>query len=467
MVIDANFRTTAKSAPIGPLVAVAAAVVLILWALPEATKPVGLQRDALLVLTTLSAFVTAVTTCWLLAQASVARDGARALLGAFYGCATFATIVNAFALPGMFPSLAAALHATPQTALVTFAMRYATLAFGVFGYHLWRAFGSNPTLERASSPPVAGPIAWAIVIVWSAFGAFVLWSIAMPGIAHGAAYSSVERAIVMPATAALLLAAGTLPLLVRRSFDSRLELWLAAVCTTLGLGLLLVDASGALLTFGWYVARGITFATELAILAVLCFESIALERGLLRRAEQLEAEANHDHLTGLPNRRFYEDHARRALAQDRRLALPTAVAVIDIDRFKAYNDGFGHAAGDVCLRRVAATIAGGLWRPGDFVARLGGEEFVVVFAVTDAVGAMLVLERVRAALERAAIVTPAGRSVTVSAGVAQARLGENHAETLERADRALYRAKAAGRDRVECDERIDIESLFALPAHVA
>jgi len=467
MVVDADFRTAAKSARIQPVVASAIALVLMLWTLPLAADVVGLRREALVASATLSSFVTAATSCWLLAQASVARDGARALLGAFYGCATFAMIGNSLLLPGVFPGVGAAIHATPQAALAMYVMRYATLAFGVVGYHLWRAFGSNPTFERASAEPPKGPIVGAIVAVWGVFVAFVLWSVRAPGMAHGEAFSSVERAVVLPLTAALLLGAGTLPLLVRRRFDVRLELWLAAVCVTLGLGVLLVDASGALFTIGWYVARGIGFATELAILAVLFLESMSLERGLLRRTEELEAEVNHDHLTGLPNRRFYEDHARRALAQDRRLDLPTAVAVIDIDRFKAYNDGFGHAAGDVCLRRVAATIAGSLWRPGDFVARLGGEEFVVVFAVTDAVGAMLVLERVRAALERAAIATPAGRSVTVSAGVAQSRPGESHAETLERADRALYRAKKFGRDRVECDERIDVESLFGLPAHVA
>ncbi len=167
---------------------------------------------------------------------------------------------------------------------------------------------------------------------------------------------------------------------------------------------------------------------------------------------RLAALAVTDSLTGLPNRRGFQDRAVPALLAARRRGGPAALLTFDLDRFKAINDGFGHAAGDAVLRGVAAALAGAL-RAGDVPARFGGEEFVALLPDTPLPAAREVAERLRAMI-RASVPHPAGpdAAVTISIGIAPVGEGEPDLAllaALAAADAALYRAKQAGRDRVE------------------
>lgn len=162
--------------------------------------------------------------------------------------------------------------------------------------------------------------------------------------------------------------------------------------------------------------------------------------------------ADRDGLTGVANRRkidemivFYDQVAGRE-------PISLAVAMIDIDGFKAYNDSYGHLAGDEVLKGLASRMAGALPRAGDFLGRYGGEEFVVFLPGTDGAGAQLTAERLRRAVSDLGIpheYAPA-RHVTVSIGVAAGELGPDLQVTalITAADRNLYRAKLAGRNRV-------------------
>jgi diguanylate cyclase (GGDEF)-like protein len=137
----------------------------------------------------------------------------------------------------------------------------------------------------------------------------------------------------------------------------------------------------------------------------------------------------------------------------RRYECPLGLALVDVDYFKAYNDFYGHVAGDDCLRRISRAVAGVLRRPGDRAARYGGEEIVIVLPSTDEYGAMVVAERVRAAVASECILhrrSPYG-VVTMSGGVSALHpVGEDAAPSslIDAADRALYQAKSAGRNRV-------------------
>ncbi|MCF7935909.1 MAG: PleD family two-component system response regulator [Synergistales bacterium] len=173
------------------------------------------------------------------------------------------------------------------------------------------------------------------------------------------------------------------------------------------------------------------------------------------RTDKLEKLSMLDGLTDIPNRRYYEerldDEWKRAGRGDR----PLSLLMMDIDNFKAYNDHYGHGAGDECLRRVARVLRKTLSRSADFVARYGGEEFAAILPDTDAEGAWHVAEELRAAVEGLAMAHEHSRAapvVTVSVGVAT-RTGErftDDVEQLERAaDQALYRAKEQGRNRVQ------------------
>jgi diguanylate cyclase (GGDEF)-like protein len=141
----------------------------------------------------------------------------------------------------------------------------------------------------------------------------------------------------------------------------------------------------------------------------------------------------------------------RERSRAERLGAPFSVCLLDIDHFKAINDTHGHAAGDAVLRHLPDVAAVGL-RGFDVFGRLGGEEFLLVLPGTDLAGAMVVAERVRAAVDTAGFPgIPAGGRVSVTLGVAQGARGEEVSALLARADRALYLGKATGRNRVETD----------------
>ena len=177
-----------------------------------------------------------------------------------------------------------------------------------------------------------------------------------------------------------------------------------------------------------------------------------LEAELAERNEQLRRMALVDGLTGIANRRSFDEDFSRQREHAKRFSRAFSVVMIDIDHFKLYNDSLGHEAGDGALRAVAQLLAGAL-RVSDKVYRYGGEEFVCILPETDAQGAVVVAERLRGAIEGAKIPhagnQPSG-VVTISVGVAShgADAAAGDEELLSRADQALYVAKSGGRNRV-------------------
>jgi diguanylate cyclase (GGDEF)-like protein len=179
-------------------------------------------------------------------------------------------------------------------------------------------------------------------------------------------------------------------------------------------------------------------------------ELSALNRELLRLSTV-------DALTGIANRREFDSGLERLWRSAACSREPLALIMIDVDHFKAYNDDFGHQAGDDCLRTIARCLAQSLLRPGDFVARYGGEEFAAVLPATALDAAVVVAERMRAAVRQKAIPHRPGSEpgiVTVSLGVTSALPARGGAfqDLVASADRALYEAKRRGRDQVVAAE---------------
>jgi len=178
----------------------------------------------------------------------------------------------------------------------------------------------------------------------------------------------------------------------------------------------------------------------------------ARTRELSAAYSRMEELALHDGLTGLLNRRALQDRAHAVLAAARRQRKPFAVALIDIDHFKRVNDTFGHLAGDEVLSEVAQRLTAAVRAPDD-VGRWGGEEFLMLLADADETAAIAAAERLRAAMQRPIATAEGPVSVTLSIGVAAVaapELGTARLDVLVReADAALYRAKAAGRNRVD------------------
>ena len=177
------------------------------------------------------------------------------------------------------------------------------------------------------------------------------------------------------------------------------------------------------------------------------------EAALLRMTEQLKQLATTDGLTGLVNRRAFDEALTAEVARARRAKQPLALLMVDVDTFKAYNDHYGHPAGDDVLRRVAGCLKGAIRRPGDLAARYGGEEFVVILPNTDEDAAFYVADAFRESLH--VLQLPHSGSergmVTASVGIGALTaddVGLDGAGLVARADEALYAAKDAGRDRV-------------------
>ena len=184
--------------------------------------------------------------------------------------------------------------------------------------------------------------------------------------------------------------------------------------------------------------------------------SIAVGREKLLREQTLvlRSQTFADGLTGIANRRHFDVAIEREHRRARRHGTPLSLLMIDIDHFKAYNDHYGHQKGDQCLIQVAAALSGMLKRSADLMARYGGEEFAMILPDTDTAQATQMAETIRARAEALAIAHAHGGDsgvVTISIGVATRSVASAVSiDTLiGAADRALYRAKKNGRNRVE------------------
>ena len=168
-----------------------------------------------------------------------------------------------------------------------------------------------------------------------------------------------------------------------------------------------------------------------------------------------------DGLTGIANRRAFDETMQREWLRCARDKLPLTLVLIDVDFFKQYNDTYGHQAGDEVLKQIAQVFSAGLYRPADSAARYGGEEFALILPDTDASGGMMIAEKMRAqvqALNIQAANSKVAAEVTISLGLVAA-VPESSvlwATMLEIADKALYEAKQTGRNRI-CSKNMKVE----------
>lgn len=245
----------------------------------------------------------------------------------------------------------------------------------------------------------------------------------------------------------------------------KLSLLNGALATGLGVvmavaGALWLGATPDWALFSWHALGSVV--VNLFIAAVQeRQERISFLQSLLLEHESAERErlnailarhAAEDQLTGLPNRRSFNEVLLREWERSSRTRKPLALLFMDVDYFKRYNDSLGHLAGDECLATIACAIRSALRRPADMAARYGGEEFVVLLPETEEAGAMDVAQRVLAAIDACAIPHPASAvasHVTSSIGVAvMVPDGTRPQLLVDAADAALYEAKGRGRHRI-------------------
>jgi diguanylate cyclase (GGDEF)-like protein/PAS domain S-box-containing protein len=214
-------------------------------------------------------------------------------------------------------------------------------------------------------------------------------------------------------------------------------------------GVIWLEAGGRLLPDGTSVILSMRDVTG----------RVAAEEALLAANLRLETIARQDSLTGLANRRGFDEFLAREVERCTRLRLPISLILIDVDLFKSFNDRYGHPAGDCCLKQIAYIIAGYARRQADLAARCGGEEFAMVLPGADLHKAIQRAETVRIAVERLGLEhssAPSGR-VTASFGVAAIMPDspEGPTDLFASADRLLYEAKRRGRNRVLSSEVLE------------
>ncbi|MEE9570433.1 MAG: diguanylate cyclase [Gammaproteobacteria bacterium] len=252
-------------------------------------------------------------------------------------------------------------------------------------------------------------------------------------------------------------------------------LYVFYVCLFPGLRFRVSTSIGSSLVVAYFALRlwmdvpsqELAYSTAMLVAAVMLSGLASYNLEYVLRTSFLETRllnefAERDGLTGLYNRRMFDDFMRRIWRQSQREDIPLEIILFDIDYFKIFNDLYGHQAGDDCLRKVAGCIAQSAKRPFDFAARYGGEEFVLVLYGPPAEHGRTLPEQIRLDVMNLGIPHEGSAVedvITVSVGVALASRGSRRslAGTIQIADEALYEAKQTGRNRLVCKDTAEYE----------
>lgn len=445
-------RATCKQTVV---VGLAALLILLVFAVaaPRASEPLH-AVGPFMPMCALTVFTTSAIAAFLLAAQFVAtRQPVLGALGGAYAFSALAVALQLLTFPGVF---------TPTGLLG--AGRYTSVWMWVFWHGGFPLFVIMAAFIRATfrqapvSPANVAPWTWLLIGGPIALCAG-LCLLALYGDLPPAFHPPSQNQAFAHGPAALVTCSLNVAALLVVVLSGRLRIvldqWLLIAMLACLVDTTLNFMSMARFSVGWYVARIFSMLAPGAVVGLLVWEVCLLYRRLFDAHASLLQAAVRDGLTGVFNRLYFDAAYQKEFDRATRTNQPLSLVIVDVDHFKQYNDAFGHLKGDACLIAVARALAGVLLRPADFVARYGGEEFAIVLPDTDLRGASEIAERSRQAVLRLSLYTPApaGR-VTISAGCAATVRGETlvPGDLASAADAALYRAKAAGRNRIELAE---------------
>jgi diguanylate cyclase (GGDEF)-like protein len=428
-------------------------------AAPFAKLPLGQQPAFVPVYVSVLAICDILTAVLLFGQSRFSGSRPLLLLACGYAFTASMTISYALMFPGLF-SLAGLLGAGPQSTSAMYILWHGGFPLLVIGYAVLKT--ESPAIARGSIVHDGRRFAMSSCIAVIAF--VVAYTVLVTA---GRDYLPVF--IVLNRTTLLghlvLTVDGFLSLVAlialwRRRPRTVIDVWLMVVmCVWLcDVGLSAILNTGRY-DFGWYAGRVYGLIAASTLLVILLLENsnnyarvVRMSAGLKEANNALRELSLKDGLTNLANRRCFDMYLDSQIAVARRHERPVALILFDIDGFKAFNDHYGHPAGDRCLVDVAAAIQSCCRRPSDLAARYGGEEFAVILPDTDLSGATSLAEAVRDMVARLRIRhdrSTTGPIVSLSGGVAVQIGGSLTAESLiAAADQALFDAKWLGKDRI-------------------
>ena len=403
---------------------------------------------AIVIALSISAIVVTAVLLW--AQARVARSVPLSVLALGYALTAATMLPYMLFYRGLWPQMSRWFSADDQTSAWLYFEWHAIFVASSIAYFFVRKRFAGVTLGNAEFKNLRGRLIWIGVATFVITVPELVWIDNLPNLAVNGKFTALFDAlggvIGIGALAAIVIG------YLSNRFHALLDLWLSVACLSMFADITMTMFSRQFAA-GWYVSRLSILLAASAVLFVLLFQTANLYAQLAVTAERLQNESLTDVLTGLANRRRFDQYFAETIRELSRTQRPLALLMIDIDDFKAYNDTFGHQAGDECLRSIATILHANVGRARDLVARTGGEEMAVIMPDVDIAGALIVAERIRSAVANAAIPHGHGAThpvVTISIGLTATRdpAATNIDVMISAGDRALYRAKAEGRNRV-------------------
>jgi len=395
-----------------------------------------------------------ITAILLFGQFAILRSPSLLVIASGYFFTALMAAFHALSFPGLF-SPTGLLGAGTQTTAWIYLFWHTAFPVFVISYAALKDRDIVLNVQRARlAIALSGAAVLAIACTFTYVA--VAGNNVLPPILENNHYSTAAFSVAVAAWSSCIVA---LVILWRRKPHSLLDIWLIVVlCAWIfDVALSLVLNHGRF-DVGFYLGRIYGLLATSFVLWLLLIENGVLYSWLVAVQRDLARLASVDPLTGIANRRTFADSLDREWRRILRDGNPLSMLMIDIDHFKRYNDRYGHAAGDVCLRSVAEAIAGAARRAGDVVARYGGEEFVAILPGADLTVARALAERIVDAVRALGIPhvdSETAEHVTISVGVATIgdiranRAGDVRQSVLiEASDAALYAAKKSGRNCV-------------------
>jgi diguanylate cyclase (GGDEF)-like protein len=419
--------------------------------IPYAEVPLPVVAPFLPIFAAVVALTEGLTSCLLMVQFMTTRRLYLAPLAGAYIYVAVMVCIQLLVFPGVF-SPTGLLGGNTQSAVWLWVFWHGGFPLLVCVAMLLRDWGRVAAINRDASARQGiglflGAIALALLLAYLAIRVDTL-----PPLIQGNNFKTLSGSVDGWAVWGVNLAAVVLVVWPQKRSQEilRLFLFVAVLASLADVSLTLL--SSARYSTGWYVSRMLSIASSMSLLLALILQLSRLYRALSVSHASLLRTAARDGLTGVYNRRSFDDAAQAEWLRAQRNGEALSVVLLDVDHFKRYNDHFGHVQGDTCLRSVAQALAHTVKRPADMVARYGGEEFVMLLPGTQGDATLRIAEKARLAV--AALHVPAsmpGQYVSLSGGCATWHAASGYQsldELVHAADQALYEAKAQGRNQV-------------------